>query len=360
MRVALINGPNLNLIGRREPEVYGKTDLVDLEAKVVAWGEARGVPVHPMQSNDEAEIINYLHQTDVDGVIINPGAFSHTSHAIADAIRAIDHPVVEVHISNIRKREPWRAHSVITDACVRSIYGRGLVGYRDALFHLANRVAMPFEIIRYGPDPENIGDLRGQGDDLVVFAHGGIWRQEFERDTTESIAVDLAGSGWTTWNLEYRRLGNGGGWPGSGHDVLMALDHVQNLTKTYQRVIVVGHSAGSYLLMWAAGRTSTPVDFSLQLAGVFDLEACVTADLVGKPDCATMIEMGAPSPIGPGPIQTVLYHGTNDQISAVSQSADLADHDSVEFIRTASGHFEWLDPTKEEWQIVKTRIESLR
>ena len=359
MKIALINGPNLNLLGRREPETYGTETLADLEQKVTRWGNARAVSVESMQSNSEAEIVSYLHQTGADGVIINPGAFAHTSHAIADAIRSIDPPAVEVHISNIREREAWRATSVIAEACVRSIYGRGLVGYRDALFHLVNRATIPFETIRYGPDRDNVGDLRGEGTRLVVLAHGGIWRHEFERDTTESIAVDLATSGFATWNLEYRRLGTEGGWPGSGHDVLTALDHVQNLGATYEEVLVMGHSAGSYLLMWAAGRTSTPIDVSVQLGGVFDLDGCVSAGLVGAPECKTLIEMGAPVRIGPGHIPTILFHGVNDQISHVSQSADLASHDSVEFVRTGSGHFEWLDPTKEEWQMVKTRIEAL-
>ena len=89
--------------------------------------------------------------------------------------------------------------------------------------HLVNRSAMPFDTVRYGPHPDNIGDLRGEGRDLVVLAHGGLWKQEFARDGTESLAIDLARRGYRTWNLEYRRLGGGGGWPGSGHDVLTAL-----------------------------------------------------------------------------------------------------------------------------------------
>ena len=224
MDFLVINGPNLNLLGTREPEVYGSTTLDDLNALVEGWASGMDASATSIQSNSEAEIIDAIHGFTGDGIVINPGAFTHTSHAIADAIRGVTTPAVEVHISNVRQREPWRAVSFISDACVRTIYGRGVVGYRNAMRHLLNRVAVPFETVRYGPHPDNVADLRRGGNDVAVFAHGGLWRHEYERDSTESLAVDLNRRGMTTLNLEYRRLGNGGGWPGSGHDVLTALD----------------------------------------------------------------------------------------------------------------------------------------
>ena len=198
MRVLLINGPNLNLLGTREPEVYGSDTLADLERKVVAWGAEEGVEVSIFQTNSEGEIIDRIQQFDGDGIIINPGALSHTSRAIPDAIRSIGVPAVEVHISNIRNREPWRAHSTVSEACVRTIYGRGIGGYRHAIRHLVNRTAMPFHPIRYGPHHENIGDLRPGGGRIVVLVHGGLWRQEYERDSMETLAVDLAKRGGLT------------------------------------------------------------------------------------------------------------------------------------------------------------------
>lgn len=356
MKVLVINGPNLDRLGMREPEVYGTTTLPELEKMVASWGTSRGIEVDCAQSNSESVIIESLHSTDADGVIINPGAFSHTSRALADAISSIDVPVVEVHISNVRKREPWRAISVVSEACAHSIYGRSLVGYRDALIHLSNRAAMPIETVRYGPHGDNFGDLRGDGEILVVIAHGGIWRHEFTRDTTESIAVDLARTGYTTWNLEYRRMGDGGGWPGSGHDVLTALDHVPRLNGDFEKVIVLGHSAGSYLAVWAAERTTTTIDLSVQLAGCFDLVAGAESGLIGAPDCETMLNMGAPAHVGPRHVATHLFHGSNDNISHVDQSSDLAERSSAVLNRTDSGHFEWLDPSKDEWRLVKSHI----
>lgn len=355
-RVLVVNGPNLNLLGSREPEIYGTTTLADLESTVTSWGASRDIEVETRQSNSEAEIVDIVHSATVDGIIINPGALSHTSRALADAIGGIDTPVVEVHISNVKDREPWRSESVVSEVCVASIYGRDLVGYRDALFHLINRAAMPFETIRYGPADDNVIDVRGSGETLAVLVHGGIWRQEFLRDTMESIAVDLSQSGLTTWNIEYRRLGTGGGWPGSGHDVLTALDHIQNASQRFQRVIVVGHSAGSYLSVWAAPRSRTPVDLSIQIAGAFDLTAGAAAEMIGSPDCQTMIDMGAPHQVEPNGVETLLFHGSKDTISDVSQSVDLAGRSTAELVQTGSGHFEWLDPAKEEWAMVKQRI----
>jgi 3-dehydroquinate dehydratase-2 len=261
MRFLVVNGPNLDLLGTREPEVYGSTTLADLEAMIEGWATAMGAEAECIQSNSEAEIIDHIHDFGGDAVVINPGAFTHTSHAIADAIRGTGVQAVEVHISNIKEREPWRAESFIAAASVRTIYGRGLVGYRDAMRHLRNRAVVPLRVVRYGPHEDNIGDLR-RGDDrseLAVFVHGGLWRREYERDTTESLAVDMTTRGFDTWNIEYRRLGNGGGWPASGHDVLMALDSIPRLGVEPRRVVVVGHSAGSQLLMWAAQRTHTPI-----------------------------------------------------------------------------------------------------
>ena len=358
MRILVINGPNLNLIGSREPEIYGSTTHQELEDRIVGWASAMSINVETRQTNSESEILDWLHETDADGVIINPGAFSHTSRAIADAIAALDSPVVETHLSNINKREPWRAKSVVSDVCVTSIYGRGIVGYRDALIHLVNRAAMQFREIKYGPHPENVGDLRGDGSHIAVIVHGGLFRGEFTRDTTESIAVDLAQSGWTTWNIEYRRLGGGGGWPGSGHDVLTAFDHVQNLPETYDTVAVIGHSVGSYLSVWAAELTSTPIELSIQLAGIYDLRIAIESGGVAEEDCRTVLEMGAPQSVSPRSIPTLLFHGDSDEIAQVTQSEDLAAKTGATLTKTGSGHFQWLDPSKEEWQLVKSHIPS--
>jgi 3-dehydroquinate dehydratase-2 len=138
MKILVIQGPNLNLLGRREPEVYGAESLDSLHASLIHYGKERGVVVEAKQSNHEGEIIDYLHQADglYDGIILNAGAYTHYSYAIRDAIAAISVPVVEVHISNIYKREEFRHQSVIAPVVTGQITGLGTYGYRAALDYL--------------------------------------------------------------------------------------------------------------------------------------------------------------------------------------------------------------------------------
>ena len=145
MHLLVINGPNLNLLGVRRPEVYGTTTLPELEERCRAWGAALGVEVETFQSNHEGAIIDRLHAAlgSVDGVVFNPGALTYYSYALYDAIEAISLPVVEVHISDITRREEWRSRSVLSPACVATINGRGLDGYREALELLAARGQAP-------------------------------------------------------------------------------------------------------------------------------------------------------------------------------------------------------------------------
>lgn len=358
MRLLVINGPNLDLLGTREPEVYGSTTLADLDDQITAWGTEMAVEIASEQTNSESRIIDLIHGFDGDGIVINPGAFTHTSRAIADAIKGVDAPVVETHISNIREREPWRAQSVIAEACVRSIYGRGIAGYRNAMRHLLNRAAMPFDTIAYGPHQDNVGDLRRGGGDLVILAHGGLWRHEYERDTTESLAVDLARRGYSTWNIEYRRVGAGGGWPASAHDVLMALDFVPQLGLGSAHVIVIGHSAGAHLAMWAAPRAVTEVLLHVALGPVLDLTRLSDSDAVGAEECRKMLDQGAPGSMRLDGVPTAIVHGDADQIVPVGHSIQFADENGIEHHRTDTDHFSLLDPTKPEWSWVVKRIGS--
>lgn len=358
MELLIINGPNLNLLGKREPEVYGDTTLDDLEDRVREWATTMAVTVEWHQSNHEGEIVDLIQATSADGVIVNAGALTHTSHSIGDAIRSVDVPVVEVHISNVYEREPWRADSLIADACVRSIYGRGIGGYRDAVRHLVNRSAWEFETFRYGPHPDHVGDLRRGGGDLVVLAHGGIWRHEYERDTTESLAVDLASRGYDTWNIEYRRPGKGGGWPASAQDVLMALDSIPQLGVEARRVVVVGHSAGSHLLTWAAERTRTRVALHVALAPLLDLAGSARSDDACARESRMMIARGSPRVMTPRRVPTILVHGSADQIVPVERSDQLALEHDLELHRTGTDHFSLLDPSKPEWTWVTERIGS--
>lgn len=137
--IHVLNGPNLNLLGQRQPEIYGRETLADVEADCRRAGEALGLAIEFRQSNREYEIIDWIHEarTQAAGIVINPAAFTHTSVAILDALAACDCPVIEVHLSNIHKREPFRHHSYVSGIAAGVIAGCGPQGYVFALHRLA-------------------------------------------------------------------------------------------------------------------------------------------------------------------------------------------------------------------------------
>ena len=155
MDVLVINGPNPNTLGTREPEVYGSTTLPEVEAALIAQGAAAGLSVDTFQSNHEGAIIDRLHEARTDGtrfVIINPGALTHTSIALRDALAAAAVPFVEVHISNIHAREEFRRHSYVSGLAAGGLFGFGTHGY-----HLA----MEYVILQLSGDDS--GDLAPLG-----------------------------------------------------------------------------------------------------------------------------------------------------------------------------------------------------
>jgi 3-dehydroquinate dehydratase-2 len=139
MRIDVLNGVNLSLLGRRDPAKYGTDSLQDLETRIYAWAKQLGLTVRCRQTNHEGEYVEWLHQAlgAADGLVLNPAAWTHYSWAIRDAVEPFVGPVVEVHISNIYEREEWRHHSVLADVATHRIYGKGFEGYREALEHLA-------------------------------------------------------------------------------------------------------------------------------------------------------------------------------------------------------------------------------
>ena len=140
--ILVINGPNMNLLGIRQPEIYGNTDYVDLENMVTEEAKRLDVDVHFFQSNHEGDLVDAIQQAyfdKVDGIVINPGAYTHTSIALLDAVKAAGIPTVEVHISDPDSRETFRQTSYIRAACVATIKGHGLEGYLEALRLLAER-----------------------------------------------------------------------------------------------------------------------------------------------------------------------------------------------------------------------------
>lgn len=392
----VINGPNLNLLGTREPDIYGSTTLSELESLIAEWASERDLEISCFQSNHEGEIIDRLHAARGvhDGIVINAGALTHYSYALHDAITATELPTVEVHISDVRHRESWRRNSVIEPACVYSIFGRGLEGYRSAIDHLANRAAHDVHTYSYGIAADNVADLRipdGPGPHPVaVLIHGGFWRDHWTRDSMEGIAIDLARRGWASWNLEYHRVGSGGGWPATLEDVASGIDHLETAAAEHplnlDKVVTIGHSAGGHLALWAAVRphladgipdpgTRVTVRGVVALAAVSDLAAghssgigqgAVEEFLRRSPsDGPERFAASSPAEMLPLGVPQILVHGSDDDAVPVEMShsyasAATAAGDAVTLHELPGiGHMELIDPADPAWSIAATALEQL-
>jgi len=141
VQVLVLNGVNLDMLGRRDPKTYGNVSINELETRIYEWAHDLSLTVRCRQTNSEGEYIGWIHDAyrDADGVIVNPGAWSHYSYAIHDALEILDVPIVEVHLSNIEQREEWRRHSVIADLMALRVIGKGPDGYREALEYLSSQ-----------------------------------------------------------------------------------------------------------------------------------------------------------------------------------------------------------------------------
>ena len=135
MQVLVLNGVNLDVVGRRDPAMYGGLSLSELETRIYEWAAELGCIVRCRQTNHEGEYVGWCHDAldSADGVIANPGAWSHYSYAIRDALELLEAPIVEVHLSNVDDREDWRQHSVLADLAAKRVIGKGPDGYREAL-----------------------------------------------------------------------------------------------------------------------------------------------------------------------------------------------------------------------------------
>ena len=148
MKILVLNGPNINMLGIREPEIYGAQSYKELLRLLEQWGGELGLEIEPFQSNHEGALVDKIQEAYgvFDGIVINPAAYTHTSVAILDALKAVGLPAVEVHISDVSKREPFRQISYPGMACVKTIAGQGLDGYRQALCFLRAYRAKKAEI----------------------------------------------------------------------------------------------------------------------------------------------------------------------------------------------------------------------
>ena len=141
MKILVINGPNLNMLGIREPDHYGRETYADLCEKIKKHCAAKGIEVGLYQSNHEGDLVDEIQKAygNTDGIVINPGAYTHTSIAILDAVKSVNIPTVEVHISKVEEREEFRQISYVRLACVKTITGHGTDGYLEAIDFLAER-----------------------------------------------------------------------------------------------------------------------------------------------------------------------------------------------------------------------------
>lgn len=143
-KILLLNGPNLNLLGTREPQLYGHDTLADVESRAIAQGAARGVPVECFQSNHEGALIDRIQAARLDGtacIVINPGGLTHTSVALRDALAGVAIPFIEIHVSNIHRREAFRHHSYLSELAAGVIVGFGIAGYAMAVNAAIDRFA---------------------------------------------------------------------------------------------------------------------------------------------------------------------------------------------------------------------------
>ena len=142
MKFLILNGPNLNLLGLREPDIYGRQTYADLAAFVQAVCAREGIECEVRQSNHEGVLVDWIQEADgkFDGIVMNPAAYTHTSVALLDALKAVSLPAAEVHLSNIYDREDFRHISYPGKACVKTVYGKGFAGYEEAICFLKNYI----------------------------------------------------------------------------------------------------------------------------------------------------------------------------------------------------------------------------
>lgn len=139
MKILLLNGVNMNMLGRRDPLLYGSQTLQQLQNSVVKYANSLGVEVMCKQSNHEGVLVDWLQQTDADAVVLNAGAYSHYSYALRDCIESLSIPVVEVHMTNVNARETFRHTDVLKDVCAGYFAGKGVQSYLDAVQFIANK-----------------------------------------------------------------------------------------------------------------------------------------------------------------------------------------------------------------------------
>jgi acetyl esterase/lipase len=375
--VRIINGPGVQV------------DRALLRELVAEWCESLSVTAQLDFCSDEVSLLQALHASGSakELVAINPGSLS-MSPSVASAVAAQHAPAVWIDM-----RDAMDAVASPRPVGTLQVRGRGVESYKWALRRLAQLAAWPPQVLAYGAEPDQIGDLRIPVDihdpaPVAVFIHGGSWREAWERDTIEPLAIDLARRGYATWNVEYRRVGpSGGGWPTTCQDIAAALDYLRKLSSSHaldlDRVLVLGHSAGGHLALWAATRRGLDTEVAprvapvlvVSIAGIPDLVECarrglgdggnIAAGFMGgrrdeRPDEYALASPAESLPLG---IKQLLVQGLADEwpdlvdlnrmYHAKAQSAG----DDVELLEVAdANHFDVVDPESHAWERTLERI----
>jgi acetyl esterase/lipase len=205
----------------------------------------------------------------------------------------------------------------------------------------------------YGEHPSQFCELHAGGEDVAVLVHGGFWRARYGLDLERDLVADLVARGWTVWNIEYRRLGDGGGWPQTGADVIAA---IEALPVEPARIVAIGHSAGGHLATWASAHTR--LDGVVSQAGALDLYDLqrrgtsnhVVLQLLGGTPDEVPEQYAAATPRPPAGLPLLLVHGTLDEDVPVEISRDFGAGELVEI--EDEGHMEHLEPGSRCWQAV--------
>ena len=361
-------------------------------AQCSEWGKEIGVDVD-VRPGDPAALIGAMATGPADpaGVVIAPGPDGFDASGLAGAVAAAAVPVVAVEQGNLRKAGLHPESTRIAAAGARVLYGRGPDTARYALLHLACRHGQPVDTLAYGPDGNQEGDLwcpAGPGPHPVaVLFHGGFWYHAWERDLMDGLARDLARRGIAAWNVEYRRVGAGGGWPATGEDAARATDHLMALAPVYgrdlDRVVVAGHSAGAQLALWVAARGrrgEVHPALVVGMATIADLEEAVAARTGGN-SVARLLSAGvdgagddgdldvaladasprARLPIG---VPQILAHAVDDdvvppaQTTNYAEAAQAAGDDVTVLAIDTGGHFDLIDPLSAAWATIARAMQA--
>jgi acetyl esterase/lipase len=338
------------------------------------WSDELGVELTPLFTDDVAAAL----RGGGDGFVVNPGpdAFTHELVAVPQLPTAwVDLAAAERPVA-----------PALDDPRTIVIRGRGVWSYRWAAAYLLQRLEYPYQTIAYGPTRDHVAELRLPAGDgpfaIAVLLHGGFWRERWERDTIEPLAIDLARRGYATWCLEYRRVGPlGGGWPTTCFDVAAGIDYLAELADEHRldvgRVVFVGHSAGGHLGLWAVKRRGAPAPprvrpaLVVSLAGVHDLVEAAWRCLGDTANAASDF-VGAGSYVDASPaeqlplgVPQLVVQGDADgpdflDLSRLYAAAARAAGDEVELIELpGADHFDVISPESAAWSPVAERIEAL-